>query len=513
MITDQLPILILAVPLLTSFAITIFARKSPILAFSLLLAAIGTSFACSVGVLRQLLETGATIHYHVGNWQPPYGIELVIDHLNAMVLVIVSGAALLTAVYSRHTVPAEVPDRFPGEKIPERATNYYTLYALLITGLLGIVATGDAFNLYVLLEISALSSYALLSLGRGRAYFATFKYLIMGTIGACFYLLGVGYLYIKTGSLNMADLKGLLASSILLDSQTVKIAFILIIVGIWIKMAFFPLHGWLPNAYTFASDTTSCLVAPLMTKVSVYMMIRLMFSVFSVHYIFEVLGFQDMVVWLAAAAILFGSVSALGQTNMKRMLTYIIVAEVGYMVGGTWLGNSNGLTGATYHILSDAMMTLCLFMAVGAVIYKTGDSSRESMRGIFRKMPVTAVVFLIGAFAMIGIPPTCGFFSKWYLVSGALEAGHWGFAAALLISSLINAIIFFRIIEIGYFPDFDAPAAASGDHGHGAAVMAEVPLTMLLPMVLTALSLIAIGVYSNEIITGLVSRTIPAGLL
>jgi multicomponent Na+:H+ antiporter subunit D len=198
---------------------------------------------------------------------------------------------------------------------------------------------------------------------------------------------------------------------------------------------------------------------------------------------------------------------------MKRMLTYIIVAEVGYMVGGAWLGNSNGLTGATYHILSDAMMTLCLFMAVSAVIYKTGDSSREAMRGIFRKMPVTAVVFLIGAFAMIGIPPTCGFFSKWYLVTGALEAGHWGFAAALLISSLINAIIFFRIIEIGYFPDFDDPAAASGTHGHGKVTIAEAPLSMLLPMVVTALSLLAIGVYSSEIITGLVSRTIPAGLL
>ena len=158
-------------------------------------------------------------------------------------------------------------------------------------------------------------------------------------------------------------------------------------------------------------------------------------------------------------------------------------------------------------------MTLCLFMAVGAVIYKTGDTSREAMRGIFRKMPITSVVFIIGAFAMIGIPPTCGFFSKWYLVSGAIEARHWGFAAALLISSLINAIIFFRIIEIGYFPKFDDQASESGHHEHVDVAVSEVPFSMLLPMVLTALSLIAIGVYSNEIITGLVSRTIPAGLL
>jgi multicomponent Na+:H+ antiporter subunit D len=183
------------------------------------------------------------------------------------------------------------------------------------------------------------------------------------------------------------------------------------------------------------------------------------------------------------------------------------------MVGGVWLANANGLIGSTYHILSDAMMTLCLFMAVGAVIYKTGDPSLHAMRGIFRKMPITSVVFVIGALAMIGIPPTCGFFSKWYLVSGAIEARHWGFAVALLISSLINAIIFFRIIEIGYFPLFDKQEEGDGLHGHGRAEIAEAPFSMLLPMVLTALSLIAIGLYSNEIITGLVGRTIPAGLL
>ncbi len=513
MIKEQLPILILAVPLLASFAITIFARKSKFAAFALLVGALGTSFVFAIGAMLQILDTGQVIHYHVGSWQPPFGIELIIDHLNSMVLVLVSGAAFLTAIYSKNTVPAEVPHRFAGEEIPERVPNYYTLYALLVSGLLGIVATGDAFNMFVLLEISALSSYALLALGGGRAYFATFKYLIVGTIGACFYLLGVGYLYIKTGSLNMPDLKVILTSPALAESPTVMIAFMLIITGIWIKMAFFPLHGWLPNAYTYASTTTSCLVAPLMTKVSVYMMIRLMFSVFSAHYIFDQLGWQNGVVWLAAAAILFGSISALGQTNLKRMLCYIIVAEVGYMVGGVWLANADGLIGATYHILSDAMMTLVLFMAVGAVIYKTGDASLHAMRGIFRKMPVTSVVFVIGALAMIGIPPTCGFFSKWYLVGGAIEARHWGFAVALLISSLINAVIFFRIIEIGYFPLFDEQEGGDSFHAHGRAAIDEAPFSMLLPMVLAALSLIAIGLYSNEIITGLVDRTIPAGLL
>lgn len=513
MIQEQLPILILAIPLLTAFAISICGRKSKTFAFILLTAAMAGSFAAAAGVLRQVLASGEAIHYYIGGWPAPYGIELVIDHLNSMVLVMVSGVALLVAVYSKETVLAEVPDRSPGEEVPERVPNYYTLYALLVSGLLGMVATGDAFNLYVLLEISALSSYALLALGRGRAYYATFKYLIMGTIGACFYLLGVGYLYIKTGSLNMADLKILLTNVTLQQSDSIQIAFLLIIIGLWVKMAFFPMHGWLPNAYTLCSTTTSCLIAPLMTKVTVYMMIRLMFSVFSAGFIFKTIAWSSLVPWMAAVAIIFGSISALGQTNLKRLLTYIIVAEVGYMVGGAWLANANGLTGATYHIISDAMMTLCLFMVVGAIIHRTGDSSLNAMRGIFKKMPITAAVFVVGALAMIGIPPTCGFFTKWYLISGAIEAGQWGFMVALLLSSLINAFIFFRLIELGFFPSFaEADAAPQpGRHPETLAV-AEAPLTMLIPMVLTASSLVLIGIYTNEIVSNLIQHTIPPGL-
>jgi len=503
MMSDQFPILVLAIPLLMSFAIIIFARSNNNLAFSLLVLAMIGSFLSAIGTLALVLRIGAPFHYELGNWQAPFGIELVIDHLNALVLIVVSGVALLTAVYSRETVKQEVPDRIP---------YYYTLYSLLATGLLGMVATGDVFNLYVLLEISALSTYAILALGRGRAYYATFKYVIMGTIGACFYLLGVGYLYIKTGSLNMADLSTILIRPEMHQSVTIQIAFMLIIIGIWIKMAFFPLHGWLPNAYTNTTTTTSCLVAPLMTKVSVYIMIRLMFSVFSVQYIFNTIHWSKFVVWLAAIAIVAGSVGALAQRNLKRMLCYIIVAEVGYMVGGTWLANINGLTGAVYHILSDAMMTLCMFMAVGAIIYKTGDTSLEAVRDIFKKMPVTSIAFLIGAFSMIGIPPTCGFFTKWYLVSGAAQAGQWGFLAALLFSSLMNAILFFRLIEIGYYDILKGNGSSHGHHGHEKVAVAEAPLTMLIPLLITAASLIGIGLYTSEIVTGAIRWTMPAGL-
>lgn len=497
MISEQLPILILAIPLLSSFIISIGTSRSNTAAYLILVLAMGGSVLASSGTLLQILQTNTPIHYHLGDWQPPFGIELVIDHLSGMVLVLISVVGLLTAIYSLRPVLVDTPDS---------VHHYYTLYALLVSGLLGMVATGDAFNLYVLLEISALSSYALLARGRVLAYYSTFKYIIIGTIGACFYLLGVGYLYIKTGSLNMADLSNLLNTAEMHQSVSIKIGFVLMIIGVMIKMAFFPLHGWLPNAYSYTSTTSSCLIAPLMTKVSVYIMIRLMFSIFSVDYIFKTLQFDQLIMVMASIAIIVGSVSALAQTDLKRMLCYIIVAEVGYMVGGVWLANENGLTGAVYHILADGMMTLCLFMVIGAIIYTTGQASIESMRNFFKRMPVTSVVFVVAAFSIIGIPPTCGFFSKWYLITGAIAAGQWLFIVALLFSSLINALIFFRIFEIGYFPIFDKDS-----HGDEV-VVSEAPMTMMIPMVLTAISLILIGIYTNEIVSNLVSWTIPAGL-
>jgi multicomponent Na+:H+ antiporter subunit D len=510
MIQSQLPILIIAVPLFTALAIFFLGQKNEALCFYLHILGMAITSAAALAVMGQVISGGAAVYYNLGGWPAPYGIELVIDHLNSMVLCLVSGVALLVGIYSKTTVPAEVPFRSANEKVPQRVPNYYILYNLLIAGLLGMTATGDAFNLYVLLEIAALTSYGLLALGQGRAYYATFKYLILGTIGASFYLLGVGYLYIMTGSLNMADLHGILDTLFMHQSVSITIAFGMILVGFWVKMAFFPVHGWLPEAYTLAPNTSSCLIAPLMTKVSVYVMIRMMFFVFSAGYVFETLGWQKVVVPLAATAIVYGSISALGQKNLKRMLTYIIVAEIGYMVGGVWLGNVNGYIGAVYHILSDGMMTLCLFLAVGAVMYRTGSADRESMRGIFRKMPVTSVVFLTGALAMIGIPPTCGFFSKWYLVTGAFQAGQWFFMGALLFASLINGIIFFRIIEIGFFPDFSNKTAV---HHEGAAVASEAPWSMLVPMVITASSLLLIGIYSKDIINGLIRHSIPPGLL
>jgi multicomponent Na+:H+ antiporter subunit D len=496
-IVKQAPALIIVIPLLSALLINMIGLVRQRYCYPLAILGILGSFIASIITLIRVMENGA-INYRLGGWQPPFGIEYAIDHFNGLVLVTVSFVSMLAVIFSKESIKQELP-----EKIPQ----FYTLFVLLVAGLLGMTLTGDAFNLYVLLEISALTGYALIAIGDNKALVASFNYVILGTIGASFYLLGVGHLYIMTGSLNMADLLTILPR--LYSLNAIFVALLLILVGTWIKMAFFPLHAWLPNAYTYAPSAAGCLVAPLVTKVSIYIMIRIMLSVFSPHYVYGIPGLSDTIVWMAVVAILSGSILALAQTDFKKMLTYLIVAEVGYMVGGAWLASSSGLTGAILHIVNDALMTLCLFIFAGVVIYKKGGQQLPDLAGLYKKMPVTMAAFTIGAMSMIGVPPTAGFFSKWYLILGAIDAGSYHFMVALLASSLVNAILFFRVIEIAYFePKVDH------HEGHAEAVaIDEAPLSMLLPLIIVALSLIVIGVYAGDIVTNFIQHSVPSGLL
>ena len=262
---EQSPALILLPPFLIAIIVALVGFRYQKVCFPLTILSLAASVAASIVTLMRVIE-GGTIRYFMAGWEPPFGIEFRIDGLNALVAVAVSSVGLLAAIYSKNRVPEETPDK---------VSQYYTLFLLLITGLLGMVITGDAFNLYVMLEVAALTSYALIAMGPKRATLAAYKYVIMGTIGASFYLLGVGYLYIKTGSLNMVDIHEVLKANDLFGSPAVLVAFIMITVGVWIKMAFFPLHAWLPNSYAYAPTTSSAILGPLVTKVMIYVMIRM----------------------------------------------------------------------------------------------------------------------------------------------------------------------------------------------------------------------------------------------
>jgi multicomponent Na+:H+ antiporter subunit D len=493
---EQAPALIIIVPLMAALVTLVAGLWKKELCYPLTVAALGACAFFSFMVLGAVMGQG-TVSYRLGGWAPPWGIEYVIDHLNAFVAVIVSSIALAVGIYSKKSVERE---------IPEKTSTFYTIYLLLLTGLMGILVTGDVFNLYVFLEIASLAGYALIAIGDDKAPIASYNYVIMGTVGACFYLLGVGYLYIATGSLNMADLSGLLPG--LYGSKVVLVAFTFFMVGVAIKMAFFPLHAWLPDAYTHAPSTVSAFVASTMTKVGAYIMIRIMFTVFEPRFSLEVIPASEILGWMAAGAMIYGCIMAIAQADLKRMLSYVIIAEVGYIVMGVSVGNRMGFTGAVLHILNDAFMMACLFLAVGAIVHKTGTRRVQGLKGLHRKMPLTMAAFTIGGLSVVGIPPTCGFFSKWYLVLGAIEAGKWIFAGALLLSSLLTAIIFFRIMETVYLG-----AHAHGDEagGHDDIKWDEAPLSMLIPISVMALGILVLGFLSGRIVESVIRFTVPGG--
>jgi len=495
MSATNLHLFVLVVPLLSAFAVNLLGRSSKQWIAPLVLGSLAFSVIGSLVTLARVVEHG-TLRYTVGNWQPPFGIELVVDPLSALMMVLISVVAFLASFSSLKSVEQELPGREPF---------FFTLYLILIAGLFGLVLTGDAFNLYVLLEITSITTYGLIAMGRGRAALSSFNYIIMGSIGACFYLLGIGYIYILTGTLNMADIARILPTLNAPVATATAIAFVL--VGLWIKMAFFPLHSWLPNAYSQAPTGAGTMVAPLMTKVTVYLMVRVILTMYTPALVFTHEWITNGAVWAAALAIVCGSVLALGQKDLRRMLTYIIIAEVGYMVGGIFLANANGLTGSLLHIVNDALMTLCLFLVVAAIIYRQGTVSLVSLQGIFHRMPFTMAAFTLGAFAMIGVPPTCGFFSKWYLILGGIDGGHWEFVIALVFSSLVNAVLFFRVIELAFFGSL----ADGQHHEHTPSERHEAPWWMLKPLVLTAALLIVIGLSTGPLVNNVIRLMIPIG--
>ncbi len=501
--SDQFPALLVVLPLLSACLIAMAWWLRPSLCFPLAVLGLAGAAAASLGMLHQVL-TGPPLLYRLGGWNPPMGIVYAVDKLNGLVLAVVSLSALLGLIGSRSNIETEQH---------RKAGIFYALYLLSVTGLLGIVVTGDAFNLYVLLEIAALSGYALIAMGDDRAPLASLNYLFMGTIGATFYLLGVGILYIQTGTLNMADLAVRLKP--FYGSTSLLVAFLIIGVGLGMKMAFFPVHGWMPGAYTHAPSAATILMAPLTTKVMIYVLIRLVLTVFTPEYVFARLELGGLMVWLASAAIVAGAVMALAQKDFKRMLTYVVVAEVGYMVGGLWLGNRAGMTGAILHLVNDVVMTLTVFLAVAALVQRTGGHRMGGLQGMFGRMPWTMAGLTAAGLAIIGVPPFCGFFSKWYLLLGAVQAGKWQFAAALIFSSLAAAVLFFRMFEVALFAPSGTDPDHSHDHVHGDGTstmdLAEAPLSLLIPLLLSAAALVALGLATRSIVVNLILPILPGG--
>ena len=478
MISAHLPILQVVSPLMAAPLCVILRRAT--LAWMVALAVTWGALAIAVLLLLQVVETGPIV-YAIGDWAAPWGIEYRIDMVSAFVLVIVSAIGSAIMPYAKVSVENE----FASDMI----YLFYTMYLLCFTGLLGIAITGDAFNLFVFLEISSLSSYVLISLGRDtRALSAAFRYLIMGTIGATFYVIGVGMLYMMTGTLNIADLATLVPA--IAESRTVMVALAFLVVGLSLKLALFPLHQWLPDAYAYAPSVVTAFLASTATKVAVYALIRILFTIFGGVGVVAEMPLGWILLGLALAAMFAGSAVAINQTNVKRMLAYSSVAQIGYMILGLSLASVTGLTGSIVHLFNHALVKCALFMAMGCIFLRLGSVNAWDLEGLGRRMPATMAAFVVAGLSLIGIPLTVGFISKWYLIQAALEKGWWPIAVAVLLSSLLAVIYIWRIVETAYF----RPVR------EGAGPVAEAPLSMLVPMWLLTLACVYFGIDATRTI-------------
>jgi len=488
------PALLIAIPLLTALLIPVVGLWTKKLCFPMALAALGAAAFIASLLARQVFTFG-TVNYYMGGWEPPWGIAFRIDYLSVMMELLITIVAVVVLVYTKKSIEQEIA----GKEV-----HFYAIYVLLVMGLLGIVSTGDLFNLYVFLEIASITGYALIALGSDRATFSAYRYVVVGTIGACFYLLGVGYLYSVTGSLNMEDLMKLLPP--LYESKVVLVAFAFFILGTGVKMALFPLHFWLPDAYSDAPSAVSALIAPTMTKTAAYVMIRVIYTVFEPRFAIETLPVTEVLSWLGAAAMMAGSIMAIAQTDLKRMLAFSSVAQVGYIVLGVGLANRMGFIGGVLHIVNHAFMKCCLFLAAGAIIYKTGIRSIKEFRGLYVKMPVTTAAFLVAAFSMIGIPPTCGFFSKVYLIMGAVDANNYAFVGLILVSSVLNLIYFINVVKYMFFPGERESTRSIAQLKRD-----EAPLSMAVPTAVMAVAIVLLGLFNGDLISNIIQHAVPAG--
>ncbi len=452
-LAQHLPALQVVVPLLAAPLSVLLRRR--MFAFSVVLAASWVAFAIAIALWLQVRD-GGTISYAIGNWPPPWGIEYRVDRLSSFLLVLVSGMAAIVLPFSHAIIRDEIE--------PQRHYLFYTMFALALAGLLGISITGDAFNIFVFLEVSSLSSYVLIALGRDRrALVASYQYLIMGTIGATFMVIGIGLLYLMTGSLNLVDIGNRLA--LVQSTRPVLAALAFITVGLSLKMALFPLHQWLPSAYAGAPSAVSSFLAATASKVAVYALLRFYFTVFGDSPLYPLP--TEILLILALGGMFGASAIAIFQPDLKRLFAYSSIAQIGYIIFGLALGTTTGLTGAIVHLFNHGITKGAIFMLLGGAVSALGGVGMTRIQGMGRTMPLTSFAIVICGLSLIGVPGTTGFITKWYLVQGALESGRWGLAFLVLGSSLLALAYVWRFVEIAYFRTPEKGVVAASERRWG----------------------------------------------
>ena len=479
---ENMPFFLVIGSLIGAFGMAFFARWKREWCPYLTILSVAFSFVLSC-ILAYRVAGGEIVHYYAGGWRPPWGIEMMIDELGSMMLVLLSGSFLLIAIYCVKAIPREIPPSVSGW--------YYTCFLLTLSAMMGMVATNDFFNIFVMVEVTGIGACALVAAkGEKLSTEAALRYLILSSTGAAFLLFAIAFAYQLTGNLNMTYVAAELAK---IKDQYPVIVWVMIsffTIGLGLKAALFPLHLWLPDAHSSAPSPSSAVLSGLVVKVYIVTIMRVYFMVFGFD-IFTGTHMRTLILIMASMAILFGSFFAFAQVNLKRRLAYSTVAQIGYIFLGFGLGTVWGITAAMLHIIIHAFMKVCLFLSAGAIYYQTGKKKVTQLTGLGYQMPVTMVAFTIASLSMIGIPLFGGFISKYGIALGSLEAGNPYFIALIVLSGLLNAAYYLPIIWQAYF--------VSGPKIQ--LKMDAIPFSMLLPIIVTAAGVIYMGVFPGGALT------------
>ncbi|MCD6101514.1 MAG: hypothetical protein J7J77_00460 [Candidatus Cloacimonetes bacterium] len=464
------PVLLIVVPLALAFAVPLigFISKKiikyiPVLAFL---------FNLIIAILLIPKVLHQPIIVKIGGFQPPFGINLYVGTVGILFSTLIALAGFLVSIYALNYIKEG-----PKEK-------YHILYLLLLTGATGVVLTGDIFNLFVFFEILCISSYALVAYFGNRAGIeSSIKYLIQGSVGSSLLLIGIGLLYGQFGTLNMADIANQIQSA---SSPSIFVPMVLMITGLGVEAAIFPLNAWLPDAHSSAPSSISAILSGIAIEVGLYAVIRVLFTIFGAS------NFLMFFVFLGVLTLLIGEMSAFSQKNIKRMLAYSSIGQIGLIVFAVSLNTQYGVSAGLFQMISHTLGKGLLFLAAGYMIYRTASMDISSFEGIGKKMPYTSLAFTIGTFSLIGLPPFIGFPSKFMIIKAALAKEGILFTVLVglvLLGTVIEGAYFFRVVQVIYFKK-----------GNGNQERKEAPITGLIPMFIFALLIIFIGIYPNFII-------------
>ncbi|GAB6138134.1 complex I subunit 5 family protein [Halanaerobaculum tunisiense] len=422
------PIWLLLVPLITAFSLVIFALYSTRLVKIIAVISGGFNLWLAIKTLVQVLEQPQV--YQLSGWGL-LGINLVVDPLSGLLAVVITFMTWLVIYYSL-------------AYIQQDQRNYYMLLFLLVTGLLGLVITGDLFNLYVFIELTAVTSYALVVFAqKDISIEAGFKYLVLGSISGILLLLAIIVIYQETGSLHLAQL---VTASQTMSLVSKRLVLVLLVVGLGTKFALVPLHTWLPDAHPAAPSPISALLSGVVIKAYLYAFLRLLFILFTVS---ELIAWDldQILVASGVVTLLTGHLLAYQQQELKRLLAYSSISQIGYLLIGIGLFSTAGLEASIYHLINHALVKGSLFLLAGIFIVKLGTSQLEKLQGVAYQLPITCLLFTISTLNIVGLPPFNIFISKWLLAQAAIEAGFMIPAACILVGSLLSLVYYLQVIR------------------------------------------------------------------